>query len=93
MIILDIYLLIFYLIELNEVLLFLVRLLLKDYLFPLSVGILDRGREYCGSEKKHEFVKFLKKHQIQQKTTKSRHPWTNGKAERVIRTLLNERLK
>jgi len=66
---------------------------LKRLSFPIECWYTDRGREYCGSDKKHEFVKFLKKQQIQQKTTKPKHPWTNGKAERVIKTLLNDWLK
>lgn len=47
----------------------------------------DNGREYQGT-KEHQFVKLCLKNRINQKFTKPAHPQTNGKAERVIRTLM-----
>lgn len=47
----------------------------------------DNGREYQGTPA-HLFVKTCYTHQINQKFTKPACPQTNGKAERVIRTLM-----
>ena len=49
----------------------------------------DNGGEYRGA-KDHAFVAGCIRNRIQQKFTKPRHPWTNGKAERVIRTIMEE---
>lgn len=49
----------------------------------------DRGTEWKGTDE-HEFVRFLKDNHISQHFTKPRTPQTNGKAERVIRTLMEE---
>ena len=48
----------------------------------------DNGLEYKGNEK-HAFVKLCKKNRIEQRFTKVKRPQTNGKAERVIRTLMD----
>lgn len=47
----------------------------------------DNGREYHGTVE-HQFVKTFLNHKINQKFTQSARPQTNGKAERVIRTLM-----
>ncbi|MDI2112537.1 integrase core domain-containing protein [Commensalibacter nepenthis] len=47
----------------------------------------DNGREYQGTPK-HLFVKTCYTNRINQKFTKPACPQTNGKAERVIRTLM-----
>lgn len=47
----------------------------------------DNGKEYKGSSH-HEFVKLCSEHGIGQKFTRCNRPQTNGKAERVIRTLM-----
>lgn len=49
----------------------------------------DNGSEYKG-RKDHVFVATCKKYGIAQGFTKVKHPWTNGKAERVIKTLMQE---
>jgi transposase InsO family protein len=49
----------------------------------------DRGTEWKGTND-HEFVCFLKNNDISQHFTKPRTPQTNGKAERLIRTLMEE---
>lgn len=49
----------------------------------------DRGTEWKGT-KEHEFVDLLNQKGITQHFTKPRTPQTNGKAERVIRTLMEE---
>ncbi|NUF48881.1 transposase family protein [Gilliamella sp. ESL0250] len=46
----------------------------------------DNGREYQGTSE-HLFVKIGNYHRINQKFTKPTYPQTNGKVERVIRTL------
>ena len=47
----------------------------------------DNGLEYRGG-KDHAFMGLCKEYQIEQRFTKVRTPQTNGKAERVIRTLM-----
>jgi len=47
----------------------------------------DNGLEYRGG-KDHAFMKLCATNQIEQRFTKVRTPQTNGKAERVIRTLM-----
>lgn len=49
----------------------------------------DNGGEYKGN-KSHAVSALCTRMGIMQRFTKPRHPWTNGKAERVIRTLLTE---
>ncbi len=46
----------------------------------------DNGGEYKGA-RDHVFVAACVRNGIQQGFTKPNHPWTNGKAERVIRTI------
>lgn len=48
----------------------------------------DNGTEYKGNEDKHEFMLLCKENKIEQRFTKIKRPQTNGKAERVIRTLM-----
>ena len=47
----------------------------------------DNGTEYKGT-KEHAFVKVCHQNNINQKFTRTANPQTNGKAERVIRTLM-----
>jgi len=47
----------------------------------------DNGAEFKGNSKDHAFMKLCQVNQIEQRFTKARHPYTNGKAERVIRTI------
>jgi len=49
----------------------------------------DNGSAYKG-RKDHAFVAKCLEHGMSQSFTKVRHPQTNGKAERVIRTLMEE---
>lgn len=48
----------------------------------------DNGLEYKGNGEKHAFMKLCSENKIEQRFTKAKHPQTNGKAERVIRTLM-----
>ena len=49
----------------------------------------DNGLEYKGNINHHVFAKLCQENKIEQRFTKVRHPYTNGKAERVIRTLMD----
>lgn len=62
----------------------------KDRL-PFDIGdwYTDRGTEWKGTSD-HEFVAWCREHGITQHFTKPRTPKTNGKAERVIRTLMEQ---
>lgn len=48
----------------------------------------DNGTEYRGDRENHAFMKLCGENKIEQRFTKVKTPQTNGKAERVIRTLL-----
>jgi transposase InsO family protein len=48
----------------------------------------DNGLEYRGNTEHHAFAKFCKENKIEQRFTKVKCPQTNGKAERVIRTIM-----
>ncbi len=57
--------------------------------FAIECAFSDNGSEYRGRTD-HPFVQGLARHCIEQKHTKPRHPQTNGKAERVIKTIMTE---
>lgn len=57
--------------------------------FNIECAYSDNGSEYKGKTG-HPFVDLCAKAGILQRFTKVKHPWTNGKAERVIRTLMEE---
>lgn len=57
--------------------------------FDIRDWYTDRGTEWKGTPD-HEFVAWCRENGITQHFTKPRTPQTNGKAERVIRTLMNE---
>lgn len=59
--------------------------------FPFHIQTLysDNGSEYRGTQE-HPVHLLCTKHHIDQSFTKVKHPWTNGKAERVIKTLMTE---
>ena len=50
----------------------------------------DNGLEYRGDPEHHAFMKRCNENAIEQRFTKVKHPYTNGKAERVIRTLMEQ---
>lgn len=58
--------------------------------FDIESGYSDNGTEYKGKPTEHQFMITAKEYSIKQYFTKPRTPKTNGKAERVIRTLLEE---
>lgn len=49
----------------------------------------DNGTEYKGNPKHHAFANLCIENKIEQRFTKVRCPRTNGKAERVIRTIMD----
>lgn len=53
-----------------------------------EIAYSDNGLEYKGNPENHAFMKLCKKNGIEQRFTKVKTPKTNGKAERVIRTLM-----
>ena len=55
--------------------------------YTIEVIFSDNGTEYKGTPN-HEFVKACREYRINQKFTKPARPQTNGKAERVIRTMM-----
>ncbi len=56
--------------------------------YTIEVAYSDNGTEYRGTEGTHAFMNVCKENRIEQRHTKVRHPQTNGKAERVIKTLM-----
>lgn len=56
--------------------------------YTIEIAYSDNGTEYRGTEGVHAFMNVCKEHGIAQRHTKVRHPQTNGKAERVIKTLM-----
>jgi len=56
--------------------------------YTVELYYTDNGREYRGDPNHHAFMKLCKKHKIEQGFTKVKTPRTNGKAERMIRTLM-----
>jgi transposase InsO family protein len=57
--------------------------------FPIQCHYSDNGGEFKGNQS-HAFVSGCMRLGIQQRFTKVKHPWPNGKAERVIRSILEE---
>jgi transposase InsO family protein len=57
--------------------------------FSIDMYYTDNGGEYKGNET-HALVSTCARLGIQQRYTKPNHPWTNGKAERVIQTITKE---
>jgi len=55
--------------------------------YTIEQAYSDNGLEYKGNSE-HAFIKLCKENNIEQRFTKVKHPYTNGKAERVIRTLM-----
>lgn len=53
----------------------------------------DNGREFCGRPDQHPYELFLQLEGIEHRTTKVRRPQSNGIAERMHRTLLDEHFR
>ena len=67
---------------------FLVNNVIAQCPYQIDYAYSDNGKEYKGTDS-HAFVKACKVNGIGQKFTKVNRPQTNGKAERVIRTLMD----
>ena len=57
---------------------------------PLLRILTDRGTEYCGSIKHHEYQLYLAIENIDHSKTKARSPQSNGICERLHRTMQDE---
>lgn len=55
--------------------------------YTIEIWCTDHGREWEGNPETHAFMKLCRSYEIDQGFTKTRTPRTNGKAERVIKTL------
>ncbi len=56
--------------------------------YTIEIAYSDNGKEFRGNSEHHAFTKLCKEQKIEQKFTKVRNPKSNGKAERVIRTIM-----
>jgi transposase InsO family protein len=61
---------------------------LNECPYTLEIAYQDNGTEYKGDPENHAFMKLCTAQGIEQRFTKVKTPQTNGKAERVIRTLI-----
>lgn len=64
------------------------RAVLRECPYTIERTLTDNGTEYKGRYGEHEFMRTAGEAGIKQSFTKVRTPQTNGKAERVIRTLM-----
>lgn len=62
--------------------------MLEECPYTIECIYSDNGTEYKGVVPDHPFALTCAVHGVKQRFTKVKHPWTNGKAERVIRTIL-----
>lgn len=56
--------------------------------YTIEQAYSDNGLEYRGNKEQHTFMKLCQLNNIEQRFTKVKCPQTNGKAERVIRTIM-----
>jgi len=56
--------------------------------YTIETYYTDNGKEYRGIPEHHAFMNLCEENKIEQRFTKVKCPKTNGKAERVIRTLM-----
>lgn len=61
---------------------------LDECAYTIEQAYSDNGTEYRGNLKTHAFMQLCQRKKIEQRFTKVKTPRTNGKAERVIRTLM-----
>ena len=66
---------------------------LEECPYTIETWYTDNGTEYKGSPAKHEFMGMCREHGIKQSFTRPYTPRTNGKAERVIKTIQDMWLK
>jgi transposase InsO family protein len=61
---------------------------LEECPYTIEICYTDNGTEYKGNPKMHAFAKLCQENNIEQRFTRIKTPRTNGKAERVIRTIM-----
>jgi len=61
---------------------------IEECAYSIECYYTDNGTEYKGNSNNHSFMKNCEENNISQRFTKVRTPQTNGKAERVIRTIM-----
>jgi len=66
---------------------------LEECPYTIETWYTDNGTEYKGNPKRHAFAKLCQRNKIEQRFTRVKTPRTNGKAERVIRTLFDMRYR
>jgi len=66
---------------------------LEECPYTIETWYTDNGTEYKGNPRKHEFMRLCQENGIRQSFTRPHTPQTNGKAERVIRTIQDMWLK
>lgn len=64
------------------------KAVLRECPYTIERTLTDNDTEYKGRYGEHEFMRTASEAGIKQSFTKVRTPQTNGKAERVIRTLM-----
>jgi transposase InsO family protein len=62
---------------------------IEECTYTIELWYTDNGTEFKGSSKNHAFMQLCQANSIEQSFTKVKTPKTNGKAERVIRTLMD----
>ena len=66
---------------------------LEECPYTIEMWYTDNGTEYRGNPTKHEFMRMCQENSIKQSFTRPHTPRTNGKAERVIKTIQDMWLK
>jgi len=61
--------------------------------FQVETILSDNGREFCGRPDRHPYELFLQLEGIEHRTTRVRRPQSNGIAERLNKTLLDEHFR
>lgn len=61
----------------------------EDRQIVVEAVLTNNGREYCGTDG-HAYELYLALNDVEHRTTKVKHPWTNGFVERFHRTVLDE---
>jgi len=62
---------------------------LEECPYTIEIWYTDNGTGYKGNPREHVFMRLCRANKIEQRFTRVKTPRTNGKAERVIRTLLD----
>jgi len=61
---------------------------LEECPYTIETYYTDNGKEYRGDHGHHAFMTLCRDNKIEQRFTKVKNPKTNGKAERVIKTIM-----